>query len=282
MVGPPDPATTNWVPQWTPNNVGATGPQGPIGPTGPTGPSGPASTVPGPAGPQGPIGNTGPTGNTGAQGPKGDTGATGPAGATGPQGIQGPTGPQGPQGTIAPHHATHEPGGNDQILNVDASKLTSGIIPNARYAADITITGSFNAANIGASGAYYEASRAQPQGYPNSVPFNAANFSNGWTVAAGNVVVNQYSLVGKTGTYTCYVSNSSVSGATLILTNPMPGSNLGGSGAGMVNMVIGGVNESGNAVAVGDGNIYISRYAGQAFPTGVLTRLLVTITMILP
>ena len=87
----PDPATTNWVPVWNPVS------QGPIGPAGPTGP----------AGPNGPPGSAGPTG------PQGPTGATGP---------QGPTGPS---GATAPHHATHEPGGGDFLINSVWSNLVN-------------------------------------------------------------------------------------------------------------------------------------------------------------
>lgn len=148
MAGPPDPATTEWVPIWSPMNAG---PQGPQGPTGPTGPTGPASTVPGPTGPkgdkgdtgstgpvgpvgptgadstvpgppgatgpQGPIGNTGATGNTGAQGPKGDKGDTGATGNTGPQGIQGDPGPTGATGPAGTDNPTHVVGPATSILN---------------------------------------------------------------------------------------------------------------------------------------------------------------------
>lgn len=98
----PDPATTEWVPIWNPTSQGPVGPQGPIGNTGPQGPIGLT-------GPQGPIGNTGP------QGPIGNTGPQGI------QGIQGPIGPQGPKGDTGnpttPHHAMHEPGGTDYLVN---------------------------------------------------------------------------------------------------------------------------------------------------------------------
>src|SRR5580765_6316655 len=127
VPGPPDPATTEWVPIWSPMSTGPAGPTGPTGPTGSTGP-------------QGPIGNTGNTGATGPQGTPGEnwfagsgvpsgtlptsivgdwyldtstgdvyekTSASawtlranikGPQGNTGPQGIQGVQGPVGPGG----------------------------------------------------------------------------------------------------------------------------------------------------------------------------------------
>lgn len=149
---PPDPATTEWVPIWNPVSQGPVGPAGPVGPLGPVGPAGPL----GPEGPIGDTGLTGPPGTpgeawfSGAGVPAGTlsgsivgdwyldittgdvyekTGSTtwvvrgnikGPQGATGSQGSQGATGPQGPQGlpgSTAAHHATHEPGGADALVN---------------------------------------------------------------------------------------------------------------------------------------------------------------------
>ena len=84
----PDPNTTDWVPVWNPQNAG---PQGPIGPTGPMGP----------------------------QGIQGPTGPIGPTGPQGPQGIQGLP------GATAPHHANHEPGGSDFLVNSVWSNLSN-------------------------------------------------------------------------------------------------------------------------------------------------------------
>jgi hypothetical protein len=78
----------------------------------------------GPVGPQGPQGIQGPIGPQGIKGDTGLTGPQGPIGLTGPQGIQGikgdkgdkgDTGPAGPTGGI--HHAQHEPGGSDYLVN---------------------------------------------------------------------------------------------------------------------------------------------------------------------
>src|SRR6187402_754753 len=106
--------------------------------------------VQGPAGPQGPIGETGATGATGATGPEGPKGDTGDQGAQGIQGIQGPigltgpegpTGPQGPQGEQGlsgvgvAHAVSHASGGADEILNINATRITSGILPDARLSA---------------------------------------------------------------------------------------------------------------------------------------------------
>jgi len=152
MVGPPDPATTEWVPIWNPIS------EGPVGPIGPQGPVGPI----GPQGIQGIQGNQGNQGIQGIQGFPGEvwfTGSGAPAGSLpvaiigdwyldsvngdyyektatttwtlrgnlrGPQGIQGVQGPQGiqgvkgdtgPSGATVSHHATHEPGGADYLVN---------------------------------------------------------------------------------------------------------------------------------------------------------------------
>jgi Collagen triple helix repeat (20 copies) len=145
----PDPATTEWVPIWSPMSQGPVGPTGPTGPTGSTGPQGPQGIQ----GVQGPIGNTGPQGTpgenwfAGAGVPSGSlagsivgdwyldtntgdvyekTAATtwtlrtnikGPTGSTGPQGPQGIQGATGPSGATAPHHVNHEPGGSDALVN---------------------------------------------------------------------------------------------------------------------------------------------------------------------
>lgn len=65
---------------------------------------------------------------------------------------------------------------------------------------------------------YYESPRTVPLGYWIDVPFSAANFtaSGGaaWTVAAGNVAVDRYTLIGKTLLWTVYLTGGSISGAT--------------------------------------------------------------------
>jgi len=112
----PDPATTEWVPIWSPVNVitgpqGPQGIQGPVGPQGPIGPTGADSTVPGPQGPQGIQGPIGP------EGPEGPQGIQGIPGPEGPKGDTGDTGPQGPSGTVGTHAPSHSPGGADPLVN---------------------------------------------------------------------------------------------------------------------------------------------------------------------
>jgi hypothetical protein len=142
MAGP-DPATTEWVPVWTPMNVG---PVGPVGPEGPQGEQG----IQGPIGPQGIQGIQGPVGEkwfSGTGVPSGTltdslvgdwylndangdvyekTGTTtwtlrdnltGPQGEQGIQGIQGIQGPQGLPGATAAHAANHRIGGSDPLTN---------------------------------------------------------------------------------------------------------------------------------------------------------------------
>lgn len=66
-------------------------------------------------------------------------------------------------------------------------------------------------------------------GVPVDVPFNAARFaaypSGSWTVAAGNVVLDRYTILGRLGIYQFYLSDSTVGAGVqqLYLTNPVPG-----------------------------------------------------------
>lgn len=146
MPGPPDPATTEWVPLWTTMNVGPVGPQGPQGDVGPVGPTGPQG-IQGIQGPQGIQGLPGENWYSGAGVPPsnipgslvGDwylnttTGDVyeqtavgtwtlranikGPQGIQGIQGPTGPTGATGPSGATAAHAPNHRPGGSDPLVN---------------------------------------------------------------------------------------------------------------------------------------------------------------------
>ncbi|HEV8208507.1 MAG TPA: hypothetical protein VGP77_00235, partial [Vicinamibacterales bacterium] len=78
----------------------------------------------------------GPAGEQGVAGPAGANGADGATGATGATGPPGPPGPQGP-GSGGAHHVTHETGGSDMVVNLDAAVLTSGIVARARLPAEI-------------------------------------------------------------------------------------------------------------------------------------------------
>jgi hypothetical protein len=66
-------------------------------------------------------------------------------------------------------------------------------------------------------------------GVPVAVPFNATRYgaypSGSWTVAAGNMVLEQYTIIGRTGIYQFYLTDSTIAGAVqqLTLPNPVPG-----------------------------------------------------------
>src|SRR6187399_2447799 len=156
--------------------VGPTGETGPQGITGPIGPQG-IQGVPGPIGETGPQGPKGDKGDQGIQGPAGagidiqgtvphapddlpPTGEPGDAWMSSDDGhmwawdddtntwvdlgkVQGPIGPQGPKGDTGTsgegvaHAVQHASGGADEILNINATRITSGILPDARLSANI-------------------------------------------------------------------------------------------------------------------------------------------------
>jgi hypothetical protein len=123
-------------PQGIPGN---TGPKGDPGPTGPAGQDG-IQGVQGPLGPAGPKGDQGIKGDAGPQGSQGSIGPTGLTGATGPKGDKGDkgdTGLTGPSGAGVAHAASHASGGADEIVNINATRLTSGILPDARLSANV-------------------------------------------------------------------------------------------------------------------------------------------------
>jgi len=69
--------------------------------------------------------------------------------------------------------------------------------------------------NVKVGADIYEKGRTTPMGHWISVPFNAGNFyvpSGTWTVTAGNVAINRYTLIGKTVQWICAVNGSSLSG----------------------------------------------------------------------
>jgi len=197
---------------------------------------------------------------------------------------------------VAPHHATHEPGGSDplvgaawlaqantftgwaqfltadnaslilksllapadgrviQILDTTAGELLirglSDDLQSVRPAMLLTVVGDVtvqrdlragrnlsvtgdayanmviatshiysNGGSAIIAGNIYERGRnAVAMGEWQDVPFSAANFtaSGGaaWTVAAGNVALNRYALIGKTLIWALYLTGGSISGAT--------------------------------------------------------------------
>jgi hypothetical protein len=84
----------------------------------------------------------------------------------------------------------------------------------------------------------YEKQRTTPMGHWIDVPFNAANFTAPagmtWTVAAGNVHANRYTLLGKTLIWQFDIQQSAVSGtmgASIYATTPIPTSGFEYNGA---------------------------------------------------
>jgi hypothetical protein len=72
--------------------------------------------------------------------------------------------------------------------------------------------------SLALSGDVTEKNRTTPMGHWLDVPFNPANFaaSGGMTltVAAGNIAVNRYTLIGKTLIWNLYITNATLSGAS--------------------------------------------------------------------
>lgn len=172
----------------------------------------------------------------GPQGPVGPTGPAGPEGPTGPQGIQGPIGPTGP--AAGPHHATHEPGGSDPLVNnawtnlnnnfsVDQSIASGGLILGPTSAVGHKLIGVTNGVAItnGINTAYHDlyanriferAREPIAMGEWIDVPYLASNFTASgamiWTVEAADVTSYMYTLIGKTLILTYQFLSTSLTG----------------------------------------------------------------------
>jgi hypothetical protein len=76
--------------------------------------------------------------------------------------------------------------------------------------------GGVNTGDLKISGDYYEKSRTVPMGTWVDVPFSAANFGGlsglTWTVAAGNVSLNHYRLIGKSFRWNLTITGSTIGG----------------------------------------------------------------------
>lgn len=231
----PDPATTNWVPIWSPVSVGPVGPIGPMGPTGP----------------QGPVGPQGPQGIQGIQGPKGDTGASG---ATAPHGTTHNSSGSDPIPTAA-----HKDVANiftlDQTITKDIPSLhlidsaqpvdkklfrvvnvNQSLFIQSLNDAENASTGGLEIDRLGNTRAYgsmkadfdiFERIRPVALGHWIPVPFNAADYtaSGGmnWNVTAVQVTTNHYTLIGNTLIWSVFINAASLSGTVsnqLILAVP--------------------------------------------------------------
>jgi len=195
----PDPATTNWVPIWNPVSEGPIGPVGPTGPTGPTGPQGPK----------------------GDKGDKGDTGATGPSGSAGI------------------HAPTHRPGGTDPLVNNAWTDVANTFISpqtisgtgspeldlnNTTEAHLIRLLNYQNkfqvyynpmgqlfgvdlVGNIACLADIYEKGRGIPLGH--RIAYTPTLTSGAATVSGGSLAA-EYSLVGRTATFSYTLSGFTV------------------------------------------------------------------------
>jgi len=230
--------------------VGPTGPTGPQGPEGdpstvpgPIGPQGPQGIqgIQGPIGPKGDKGDTGATGATGAPGE-----VAGPAGAVdGDVAVY-----NGATGKIIKDSGIHQSNlpllnatntftGIKQVISSGAAQLgfVEGGAPAGSKVFDIvgyaqtlqirSLTDDFGAVvaqaltihrngNILVQGGIAERNRTTEMGMWIDVPFNAANFipsAGVWTVTAGNVPTNRYTLIGKTMIWSVRIAASTISGA---------------------------------------------------------------------
>jgi hypothetical protein len=131
---------------------------------------------------------------------------------------------------VAAHHATHEPGGSDALTKLDGGIILPQTIVDAslsanvalrnvnnNFSADQVVNGNIQGQDVYALGVvssygagFMELGRGTPIGYWQDVPFNAANFTaeggGTWTVDATAVMVNRYTLSGRTMIWRMYVS----------------------------------------------------------------------------
>jgi hypothetical protein len=225
MAEIPDPATTYWVPIWNPLT------QGPVGNDGPPGPQGPV----GPEGPKGDTGDTGPQGPAGTIGPHHVTHEPGGADAlvnvawtnqanvfTADQTIS--------RGTPRLSFTDTSQPVDTRVFQVVAvnQHFVFQTLNDAQTAA-ISYPLILNRAGDATVGKdIYEKGRTVAMGHWQDVPFNAANFTGSsgmtWTVAAGNIVKNRYTLIGKTLHWQLVIYASVLSGtpATYIVAT-LPG-----------------------------------------------------------
>ena len=110
----------------------------------------------------------------------------------------------------------------------------------------------------------YEKQRTTPLGHWITVPFNASNFAGAgsmvWTVTAGQVAFNAYTLIGKTMIWQLGIAGSSLSGTaatSLLLTIPGGLNSSGGFGQGTT------------FVRFYDGSTWKVAYAGLYGPTQI-------------
>jgi hypothetical protein len=102
----------------------------------------------------------------------------------------------------------------------------------------------------------YEKGRGLGLGHWTTVAFNAANFSSAagstWTVTSGQILLNKYTLIGKTLTWTCIIYQSTITGTPTNVYINIP--------AGLSGYVYGGMARIGHTAISGspkEGMVYV-------------------------
>jgi hypothetical protein len=132
----------------------------------------------------------------------------------------------------------------------------------------------------------YEKQRTTPMGHWIAVPFNAGNFSAAgsmvWTVEAGDVALNRYTVIGKTLIWSFYLNATSLSGtasAQLLMTIPSGFTVLSGAN-GITGQLYDGVNQRGLIIVATPSTIAIQKDPSVSFTLNTNgTYVIATVTM---
>lgn len=188
-----------------------------------------------------------------------------------------------------PHHATHETGGADAIAALDASVITTGLVPAARLGLHHAAheTGGADAitaldASVMTTGVL-AAARLPPFDQVVLVPFNASNYgvypAGTWTVNAGNVVSFAYSRNQQTGFVTVQLSSTVITGTPLLLSVLSPVVATRRTTCSSRTALTSGALELGGVYyEVADSKFYLQRI-GANWPAGTLFEVSFTIPM---
>lgn len=201
----PNPATTDWVPIWSPLSSGPTGTQGPTGVQGPSGPQG----VQGIGGPTGPVG---PTGVAGAHAANHRPGGSDPLVNNAWTDVA---------NTFSERqHIQKEFPELVLIDTLQGANLKKAEVMHYDQKIWIQFLDDAETAGMGISinrnGAISERNRAVPIGEWVNTPYNAGNFWTAggmtWTVTAGQVTTDISMLVGRSLTWIVALDAATFSG----------------------------------------------------------------------
>jgi hypothetical protein len=124
----------------------------------------------------------------------------------------------------------------------------------------------------------YEKQRTTPLGHWINVPFNAANFTANvgtWTVDAGDVYVQAYTLIGKTLIYSIGVASTSVTGSPAALRVALPSGLVAGNSMYTTCMIWDNGVKIAGTFSIGVGAAYVNAqidlFAGGTFATATNT-----------